>query len=215
MKSISGTVYALIMSVALILAASCASSEVVAGASPLPESAGAVSGLPALQDGVKTLVVYYSQGRATKKVAGDLAAMFGAEVEAIIEKKSRAPNFIGFMKSGYQATFRLASTIEPPERDPAAYGRVVVCTPVWSWSLSPPVRAYLRTVRGKLPEAVGFVTVSGDTKPDKIAAMMTKESGVQPRALVGFGEKDFTDAGRTSYIEALSRFAVSIGVRPR
>ncbi len=210
MKSKPGMVCALLMSVTLLLAASCASSEVVAGASPLPESSGSVSELPALQDGVKTLVVYYSQGRATKKVAGDLATMFGADVEVIIEKKARAPNFIGFMKSGYQATFKLASAIEPPERDPAGYGRVVICTPVWSWSLSPPVRAYLRMVRGKLPEAVGFVTVSGDTKPDKIAAMMTKESGVKPRALVGFGEKDFTDAGRTAYVEALARFASSL-----
>jgi hypothetical protein len=45
-----------------------------------------------------------------------------------------------------------------------------------------------------------FATVSGDTEPDKIVKAMTKESGVEPFAFVGFSESDFKPENRDVYI---------------
>jgi hypothetical protein len=149
--------------------------------------------------GARTLVVYFSQGSAAKRVAEDLALLFGADIESIVEKKNRPAGFFGFMKAGYQGTFGIASPILPPAKDPSEYGRVVVLSPVWSWSLCPPVRSWLRLNRGKLPPAA-FVTVSGDTKPDKIVAAMIKESKAEPRVVMGFGDKDFSPENRSVYV---------------
>jgi len=107
------------------------------------------------------------------------------------------------MYTGFQSTFKLSTPIQTPVLDPSAYDRVFVLTPVWSWSLSPPMRSWLRLMKGKLP-AAAFVTVSGDTKPDKIVAMMIKESGTTPKTFAGFGDKDFLTENRETYVGKLT-----------
>jgi menaquinone-dependent protoporphyrinogen IX oxidase len=146
----------------------------------------------------KTLVVYYSRTGKTKLVAEDLAGRLGADLEAIADKKPRSKGFFGYMNCGRQATFGIASAIAPPSRDPAAYDKVVILTPVWSWNVSPPVRAWLRIMKGKINAAV-FVAVSGNTEPDKIVAEMARESGTQPKAIASFVAADFAPEGRAAY----------------
>jgi hypothetical protein len=150
----------------------------------------------------RTLVVYFSQGEATRWVAEDLMWIFGADIEAIDEKRERKTNFINFMLSGFQSTFKIPSRIEKPMFDPADYDKIFVLSPVWSWSLSPPVRAWLKTNKGKLPKAA-FIAVSGDTKPDKVVAAMAKVSGATPLASAGFAERHFLPENRASYLELL------------
>ena len=145
-----------------------------------------------------TLVVYYSRSGKTKKVAEDLAGRLGADLEAIADRKPRAEGFFGYMNCGRQASFRIASAIKDPSRDPAAYGKVVVLTPVWSWNVSPPVRAWLRLMKGKIRAAV-FVAVSGNTDPEKIVAEMVKESGIQPKAVASFVAADFAPENQAAY----------------
>ena len=145
-----------------------------------------------------TLVVYYSRSGKTKKVAEDLAGRLGADLEAIADRKPRAEGFFGYMNCGRQASFRIASAIKDPSRDPATYDKVVVLTPVWSWNVSPPVRTWLRLMKGKIRTAV-FVTVSGNTEPEKIVAEMTKESGLQPLAVASFVASDFAPENSAVY----------------
>lgn len=199
-------IFALSLVAGLLLASGCASSAKEGAPDLVSAPSAAGREMPAITDslrpeegGARTLVVYYSQGSATKRVAEDLALLFGADIEAIVEKNARPKGLFSFMKSGYQGTFGIASPIQPPTKDPAEYGRVIVLSPVWSWSLCPPVRTWLRLNRGRLP-AAAFVTVSGDTKPDKIVAAMTKESKAAPRVVMGFGDKDFSPENRSVYV---------------
>ena len=148
------------------------------------------------------LVVFFSQGTATRRVAEDLALLTRGDLEEIVELKVRK-GFFGFMGAGAQSTFRLPSRIETPVHDPAGYSAVYVCTPVWAWNLSPPVRRWLRLFQGTLPKAA-FITVSGDTEPDKIVKAMTKESGREPFAFTGFSEADFLPENRDIYIKKIS-----------
>ena len=204
------TIMVIGLAAVLALLPGCASST---GEKPADASSGAsVSGkgmaaitdeIRPVSDGAKTLVVYFSQGSATRRVAEDLALLFGADIEAIAEAKPRSSGFFDFMRSGYQATLKIASPILAPSSDLSAYDRLVVLTPVWSWNLSPPVRSWLRLMKGRLPPAA-FVTVSGDTKPDKIVAAMAKESGTEPLAFAGFGDKDFATKNRAVYVGKIS-----------
>ena len=156
-----------------------------------------------LADGKKTLVTYFSNGVSTKHVAVDLALLYEADLEAIEEIKQRNTKFLGFMTAGFQGTFKIASRIDKPVSDPSTFDRVIVLTPVWSWSLSPAVRAWLKLMKGTLPSATAFVTVSGDTEPDKIVADMKKVSGVVPAVFIGFRDKDFALENRESYAAKL------------
>ncbi len=151
----------------------------------------------------RTLVVYFSQGNSTKRVAEDIAALLGADIERVVEKKARRWGFFGFMGAGAASSMGRATPIETPVRDPSAYEAVVVCTPVWAWHLSPPMRSWLRLYTGKLPQLAAYVTVSGDTDPAKIVAAMAKESGKQPTVFAGFADRDFEDGNRALYLEKI------------
>ena len=176
----------------------------VSGASLVGESAPAAGAeIPPVDNGRRILVAYFSQGSATKRVAEDLAVLLGADLEQVIEAKPRKWGFFGFMGAGAASSFGRATPIAPPDRDPAGYEGVVVCTPIWAWHLSPPMRSWLRLNRGKLPPLAAYVTVSGDTQPDKVVAEMAKESGRQPATFAGFVDRDFEPGNRAQYLEKI------------
>jgi hypothetical protein len=162
--------------------------------------------LPAVQGAGKTLVVYFTGGNISEGVAKDLAALYSADIERIVELRTRR-GFWGYMGAGMDASFGTATPIAAPSLDPSAYDTVIVCSPVWSWHLAPPVRSWLRMFKGKLPRAA-FATISGDTKPDKIAAAMAKEGGRQPFAVVGFDGVDFEAENRATYLGKMAALCV-------
>ena len=194
----------------LALLASCRtapeSADAVSSASPAGRDMPAVAGdIAPVEDGMRVLVVYFSQGSATKRVAVDLAFFLGADTERIIELKKRTGLF-GFLSAGADSSMGKATPIETPARDPALYDRVVVCTPVWAWHLAPPVRTWLFKMRGRLPDCV-YVVVSADTAPEKIVPMMEEASGKAPIAYAGFVGKDFIPKNRATYVRKLGVLA--------
>jgi hypothetical protein len=105
-------------------------------------------------------------------------------------------------RGGAGAIFGSTPKIQAPKYDPANYDRVFVLTPVWAWRLAPPVRTWLKTQRGRLPEAA-YGTISGDTEPEKIVAQMAKVAKRQPFAYAGFSKRDFSSENRDIYLEKI------------
>jgi hypothetical protein len=155
------------------------------------------------RDGKRVLVVYYSLGNAGERVAADLAALFSADVERIVESH---PRRWSFFTGGAAAMFGTKVALEPSTRDPSAYDRIFVLTPVWAWRLSPPVRTWLKAHAGRLPEAA-YGTISGDTEPEKIVAAMAKAAKREPFAHAGFSKSDFLPENRDTYVEKLRLLA--------
>jgi hypothetical protein len=179
--------------------------DVVSGASQVAQEAGSV-----LRDlGPVALVVFFTTGNASERVAKDLAELYSADVERIVEKKARKWSL---MSAGFMASMGASVAIQPPRNDPASYDRVFVLTPVWAWRMSPPVRSWLRWAKGRLPE-VAYGTISGDTEPEKIVARMAKEGGRAPFAYAGFSGRDFRPESRATYIEKLG-YLSGLKVRP-
>jgi hypothetical protein len=200
---------------AAALGFSCASTgngtktDAVTSASTVADSDGSIlKEIEPVRDGKRTLVVFFTSGNASERVADDLAAVFGADVERIVEKK---PRKVTFMSGGMAAMFGSTPKIETPKYDPADYGRVFVLTPVWGWTLSPPVKSWLKLQRGRLPEAA-YGTISGDTEPEKIVAKMAKVSKRKPFAYAGFSKRDFSAENRAVYLEKIRDLA---GLIPR
>lgn len=190
--------------------------DVTGGASPASSAPAPIrQSLPPVEGAGRVLVVYFSSGGATERIARDLAELCGADLEEIRERKEReAPRgFWGYFGAGARSSFRTAPRILPPARNPGDYDAVFVCTPVWSWSLSPPVRSWLRTFRGSLPPAA-YVTVSGDTKPDKIVRNMAKEGGREPFAFAGFSERDQYAENRATYVEKIAALVEPLRGQP-
>lgn len=221
LKLRSGAVLLAAAAAALIALPGCATRaeprpDVTAGASPAAADPEPIlESLSPVEGAGRVLVVYFSSGGATERIARDLAVLCGADLEEIRERKERsAPRgFWGFFGTGARSSFRTAPRILPPARNPGDYDAVFVCTPVWSWSLSPPVRSWLRTYRGTLPPAA-YVTVSGDTKPDKIVRNMAKEGGREPFAFAGFSERDQYAVNRAAYVEKIAALVEPLRGRP-
>jgi len=91
---------------------------------------------------MKSLVVFYSRTGNTKFVAEEIAAELGADLEEIVDLKSRGGK-IGWISAGRDASGNRQTRIGETKRDPKDYDLVVVGTPVWAWSPSAAVRTYL------------------------------------------------------------------------
>jgi menaquinone-dependent protoporphyrinogen IX oxidase len=159
----------------------------------------------AIMNPAKILVVYYSRTGNTRKAAQDIAAKLGADMDEIVDLKNRSGAF-GWLGAGRDATLGIHTKIAAMKKDPSAYDIVIIGTPVWSWNISVPVRAYLVNFRDKLPQKVAYFITSGSTKPEKIVKIMEKISGKQAIASAGFLEQEIKDTNTGSYDKKLADF---------
>jgi flavodoxin len=138
----------------------------------------------------RTLVVYYSRSGTTRKIAEAISRELNCEVDEIIETKSRAGVF-GYLRSVIEARRQRPSVIAPAKQDPSSYDLVIVGTPVWAWSVSSPVRAYLMATRGRLLEVAFFCTLGG-AGADRAFAQMGAIAGKTPCALCAITTREMT-----------------------
>ena len=108
----------------------------------------------------RILVVYYSRTGTTRKVAKSLAAALHCDSEEVVETSSRSGMF-GYLRSVIDARRQVPSRIVAGASDPSLYDLIVIGTPVWAWSLSSPVRAYLLANKPRLPAVAFFCTLGG------------------------------------------------------
>ena len=107
-------------------------------------------------------MVYYFRSGTTRKIAEAVSEALTCDREEIVEAKSRA-GFFGYIRSLVEARQKRPSVIAPAKLDASSYDLVVIGTPVWGWSVSSPVRAYLMANRDRLPEVAFFCTLGGQT----------------------------------------------------
>ena|SRR3989344_2165644 len=109
---------------------------------------------------MKSLVVFYSRTGTTKKAAEQVAKSLKCDIEEIIDLHNRK-GAIGYLKSGMHATLKRPSKIKKPIKDPSSYDLVIIGTPIWSFDVSSPVRAYIMQNKGKIKKAAFFCTMGG------------------------------------------------------
>jgi flavodoxin len=108
----------------------------------------------------KTLVVYYSRTNHTHKIAKLIAQGVGANIERIVDVQSREGAF-GYWRSGQEAMLQRAGRIQSVREDPSDYDLTILGSPVWSWSLSPPMRSYAIAQQHKFKQVAFFCTEGG------------------------------------------------------
>lgn len=137
---------------------------------------------------MKTLVVYYSRTGVTRKAAKTLAGALQADVEELIDTKSRKGP-IGFAGGVKDALMKKAVPIQPPQTNPADYGLVVIGTPVWANTMSSAVRAYLSEYAKNIKKAAVFCT-TGSSGIEKTNADIADMLAGDTIASAGFLQKD-------------------------
>ena len=106
---------------------------------------------------MNVLVVYYSRTGNTRRVATELATLGDWDIEPLIDTKNRRGP-VGYVRSLLDSIFARTTHLAALRHDPADYDLVVVGTPVWSSSISAPVRTWLQEHAGKLPPLAFFAT---------------------------------------------------------
>jgi len=149
----------------------------------------------------KTLVVFYSRSGTTRRIAQALSGALKCDLEEITEPRPRA-GFFGYIRSLLEARWKHPSVIAPKEHDVSSYDLVVIGTPVWAWSLSSPVRAYLTATASQLPEVAFFCTLGGSGS-DSAFAQMTAVVGKKPRAVCAITQREALSG---SHVERLTAF---------
>ena len=103
------------------------------------------------------LVVYFSRMGYTKKLALQEANRTGACIFEI-KATEKTEGTTGFWWCGRYGMHRWDMPIEETPADLEHYGHVTICTPIWVFALSAPVRSFCRNAAGKIKE-VDYILV--------------------------------------------------------
>ena len=124
---------------------------------------------------MQALVVYYSRGGNTRKVAEELSKELQCDVEEILDTTNRSGP-IGWLKSGRQASTKALTKLQPIKNDPWKYDLVIIGTPVWASHVSTPVRTYIADHKDKLKK-VAFLVTEGNGGDEATVKEMEALSG--------------------------------------
>jgi flavodoxin len=121
-------------------------------------------------DGPRVLVVFFSRTGTTRCLAEHIARATQGELEELQEHRSRR-GIMGWLRSGYEGTYRLSAAILPLRRSLRDYDLVYVGSPTWNQSLASPVRRFLADNAGALPNVALFATCAGKGATEVIVQM--------------------------------------------
>jgi len=112
---------------------------------------------PNILEESKTLVVYFSRMGYTKKVAYEIANAQHAKIYEVKPLEKINGN-LGFFWCGRFGMHKWPMKIEEIEIDLSRYDLVIICTPIWVFNVSAPIRAFLDKASGKIKN-VNYVFV--------------------------------------------------------
>jgi flavodoxin len=156
---------------------------------------------------MRVLVVFFSRSGYTRKIAEEIAARCGADLEAIEDVRTRAGLF-GYLRSGREAYKKLPVEIRAPVRNPSDYDLVILGTPVWAGNVSSPMRAYLTAHGGELKRVAVFCT-QGGSGAEKVINDMGGLCGRKPVTSLAINDREIK---RNNYAESLECFFETLGL---
>jgi len=153
----------------------------------------------------KILVVYYSRTGMARRIALEVAARCGADVEQIRDPTTRTGMF-GFVRCAYEAIRERLAPIAPAAVDVSRYDLVVLGTPVWASNVSSPMRSFVQVHAAKLKRVALFCTQGGSGGP-KVLQQLAALCGKTAVATLVLREADIKGA---RYASELDDFVAAI-----
>jgi flavodoxin len=150
---------------------------------------------------MQALVVYFSRTGYTRKIAEEIAARCGADLEAIEDVRARTRIF-GYLRSAREAYKKLPVEIRQAAKNPSDYDLVILGTPVWAGNVSSPMRAYL-TAHGDELKRVAVFCTQGRSGAERVLNDMAELCGRKPVASLAINDGEIK---RGDFAEKLERF---------
>lgn len=135
---------------------------------------------------MKALIVYYSRTGTTKKVAEKLQKQLNADIQEIRDTVDRS-RAIGYFKSGKDAMQKKLTTLKPTKKSPSDYDLIIIGTPVWAFTISTPVRTYIKEHEKEFQNVAFFCTTGGTG--DKRTLSHMQELSKKPIATAAYTTK--------------------------
>lgn len=149
----------------------------------------------------KVLVIFYSRGGNTRAVAEEFRKKFQADVEEIVDTRSRK-GILGYISAGKDAAQNRLTVIEPSKYNPSDYDLVIIGSPIWASRVSTPVRTYITQNKAKFKKLALFCTAGGNVN-DKTWQDLSNLSGIKPEFTLGFSRKDIKEKNYINTVEKL------------
>ena len=95
----------------------------------------------------KSLVIYYSFEGNTRLMAESMAQAIHADLLPLVPKKElESKGFSKYLWGGGQVMMKRKPALMPFQVNPLEYDLILIGTPVWAWTFSPPVATLLHSV---------------------------------------------------------------------
>ncbi len=152
-----------------------------------------------------TLVAYYSRSGTTERLASQLAARLGADLEVVKTDQSYAGR-TGYLKGIWHALSRRVLKVSPG-RDAANYPIVIVGSPIWAGHLSAPMHSYLARYGRKIRPAAAFWVSGGGAAYENIVSEIETITGHPLLATAHFSQREIgapaTNSEMEKFVQAL------------
>ena len=113
-----------------------------------------------------------------------------SDIDEVISIKDRK-GVLGYLLCAKEAQFRQLPEIGY-KKDPSSYDLVIIGTPVWTWTMSSPIRTYLTKNRGRFKKLAFFCTMGGSGS-EAAFKHMEKICGIKPIATLALTTKEVID----------------------
>ena len=145
------------------------------------------------------LIIFYSRSGTTKQVANLIAKNLNCDIEEIFDTKNRK-GFFGYIKSAIDAMRKRLTILEKINKNPETYDLIGIGTPIWTGSVSTPIRTYIVENKEKFKK-VAFFCTEGGRGGEKAFERMAKLCDKDPIATLEIKTKEIKNETHLEKIE--------------
>lgn len=128
---------------------------------------------------MKTLVVFFSRKGYVQKLALDCARQTGADIMKL-ETYEPTRGKLCFWWCGRFGMMKWGMRLKPSVLDPADYDRVIICSPIWVFSVCAPVRQFVLDNAGRIKAAdYKLMHFSTPMRYDRAVRWMDETLGIE------------------------------------
>ncbi len=126
----------------------------------------------------KILTIYYSNNGNTKTVAQNINSVVGGDIKEI-ELIENYPENIFKMSNLVRKQIKEEILPQIKDVDISNYDIIFVGSPIWTFSISLPVKAFLKNTNFENKTLIPFITCSGGVKKSRIVKAIEDLTGVK------------------------------------
>lgn len=144
----------------------------------------------------RVLIVFFSMGGHTRRLAEEIRSATGADIEEIIEQRPRHGAW-GMLRALSDASLQRKSGVLAAKHNPADYDLLVLGGPIWASHLAAPVRTFAEQF-GSRARRVAFFCTEGKQGADTAFAELEKLCQHKPMAALAVDAQHLEPADHRS-----------------